>query len=112
MTIACAGFVRTMAVATAAPTLAFTNSRREVDWAMARPPSADYRRDCSEAVRAEATIGAMKLIECVPNFSEGRDRAVIDAIVGEIRATPGAVLMDVDPGVATNRTVVTFLGSP
>jgi glutamate formiminotransferase/formiminotetrahydrofolate cyclodeaminase len=54
----------------------------------------------------------MKLIECVPNFSEGRDRAVIDAIVAEIEATPGAVLMDVDPGAATHRTVVTFIGAP
>jgi glutamate formiminotransferase / formiminotetrahydrofolate cyclodeaminase len=54
----------------------------------------------------------MKLIECVPNFSEGRDRAVIDAIVAEISATPGAVLLDVDPGAATNRTVVTFIGEP
>jgi glutamate formiminotransferase/formiminotetrahydrofolate cyclodeaminase len=54
----------------------------------------------------------MKLIECVPNFSEGRDRAVIDAIAQEIVATPGAVLLDVDPGAATNRTVVTFIGEP
>jgi glutamate formiminotransferase/formiminotetrahydrofolate cyclodeaminase len=54
----------------------------------------------------------MKLIECVPNFSEGRDRAVIDAIAAEIDATPGAVLLDVDPGVATNRTVVTLIGGP
>src|SRR5882672_9608201 len=54
----------------------------------------------------------MKLIECVPNFSEGRDRAVIDAIASEIAATPGAVLLDVDPGAATNRTVVTFIGGP
>ncbi len=54
----------------------------------------------------------MKLIECVPNFSEGRDRAVIDAITAEISATPGAVLLDVDPGAATNRTVVTFIGEP
>jgi glutamate formiminotransferase/formiminotetrahydrofolate cyclodeaminase len=54
----------------------------------------------------------MKLIECVPNFSEGRDRAVIDAIAAEIAATPGAVLLDVDPGAATHRTVVTFIGEP
>jgi glutamate formiminotransferase/formiminotetrahydrofolate cyclodeaminase len=54
----------------------------------------------------------MKLIECVPNFSEGRDRAVIDAITAEISATTGAVLLDVDPGAATNRTVVTFIGGP
>ncbi len=54
----------------------------------------------------------MKLIECVPNFSEGRDRAVIDAITAEITAVEGAELLDVDPGAATNRTVVTFVGSP
>ncbi|MEA2022935.1 MAG: glutamate formimidoyltransferase [Actinomycetota bacterium] len=54
----------------------------------------------------------MKLIECVPNFSEGRDRAVIDAITDEIAAVEGAALLDVDPGAATNRTVVTFVGSP
>ena len=54
----------------------------------------------------------MKLIECVPNFSEGRDRSIIDAITGDISATEGAVLLDVDPGAATNRTVVTFAGSP
>jgi len=54
----------------------------------------------------------MKLIECVPNFSEGRDRSVIEAIAAEIRGTPGAVLLDVDPGAATNRTVVTFIGEP
>ena len=54
----------------------------------------------------------MKLIECVPNFSEGRDRAVIEAIAAEIRGTPGAVLLDVDPGAATHRTVVTFVGEP
>lgn len=54
----------------------------------------------------------MKLIECVPNFSEGRDRAVIDAIAASIATTPGAVLLDVDPGAATNRTVVTFVGEP
>jgi len=52
------------------------------------------------------------LIECVPNFSEGRNRAVIDAIADAIRAVEGALLLDVDPGAATNRTVVTFLGPP
>ncbi|MFV1969768.1 MAG: glutamate formimidoyltransferase, partial [Acidimicrobiia bacterium] len=54
----------------------------------------------------------MKLIECVPNFSEGADRAVIDAIATAITAVEGAELLDVDAGVATNRTVVTFVGSP
>ncbi len=54
----------------------------------------------------------MQLIECVPNFSEGRDPTVIDAITSAIAATEGAVLLDVDPGAATNRTVVTFVGTP
>lgn len=52
----------------------------------------------------------MKLVECVPNFSEGRDRAVIDAITAEAATVEGAALLDVDPGVATNRTVVTLAG--
>lgn len=54
----------------------------------------------------------MKIVECVPNFSEGRDRAKIQAIVREIETTPGVKLLDLDPGEATNRTVVTFIGSP
>ena len=54
----------------------------------------------------------MKLVECVPNFSEGRDRGVIDAIVKEIEDEEGAELLDVDPGADTNRTVVTFVGNP
>ena len=53
-----------------------------------------------------------KLVECVPNFSEGRDRAVIDAIADAIRSTAGCTLLDVDPGASTNRTVYTFVGSP
>jgi glutamate formiminotransferase/formiminotetrahydrofolate cyclodeaminase len=51
-------------------------------------------------------------VECVPNFSEGRDRAVIEAIAGAIRDTPGCTLLDVDPGQSTNRTVYTFVGEP
>ena len=54
----------------------------------------------------------MKLIECVPNISEGRDRAVIDAVAAEAAATDGVQLLDVDPGEATNRTVITFAGPP
>ncbi len=54
----------------------------------------------------------MKLMECVPNFSEGRDHAVLDAIAGAIRSVPGAVLLDVDPGADTNRTVFTLAGEP
>jgi len=54
----------------------------------------------------------MQIVECVPNFSEGRDRQKIEAIVREIESTPGVKLLDVDPGEATNRTVVTFIGPP
>ncbi len=53
-----------------------------------------------------------QLVECVPNFSEGRDRQKIDAITQVIASTPGVRLLDVDPGADTNRTVVTFVGSP
>lgn len=53
-----------------------------------------------------------KLIECVPNFSEGRDMAIIRQITDEIEAVEGIKLLDVDPGAATNRTVVTFVGEP
>jgi glutamate formiminotransferase/formiminotetrahydrofolate cyclodeaminase len=53
-----------------------------------------------------------KLIECVPNFSEGRDMNVIDQITSEIKKIDGVKLLDVDPGKATNRTVVTFVGEP
>ena len=51
-----------------------------------------------------------KIIECVPNFSEGRDMAVIDKITAEIKKVSGVRLLDVDPGYDTNRTVVTFVG--
>ncbi len=54
----------------------------------------------------------MKLVECVPNFSEGRDKAVIEDICGAIRAVDGIDLRDVDPGSDTNRVVVTFFGTP
>ncbi len=53
-----------------------------------------------------------KLIECVPNFSEGRNMQVINRITDEIKSVKGVVLLDVDPGEATNRTVVTFIGEP
>lgn len=54
----------------------------------------------------------MQIIECVPNFSEGSDLNVIKQITDEIEAVEGARLLNVDPGKATNRTVVTFVGSP
>ena len=53
-----------------------------------------------------------RIIECVPNFSEGRDRAVIDEICRAITEAAPVELLDVDPGEATNRTVVTFVGEP
>ena len=53
-----------------------------------------------------------KLIECVPNFSEGRDTHVIRQITDAIESVEGVSLLDVDPGASTNRTVVTFVGSP
>ena len=52
-----------------------------------------------------------KLIECVPNFSEGRDQNVIRQITDAIESVDGVSLLDVDPGASTNRTVVTFVGS-
>ncbi|PKP16881.1 MAG: glutamate formimidoyltransferase, partial [Bacteroidetes bacterium HGW-Bacteroidetes-22] len=53
-----------------------------------------------------------KLIECVPNFSEGNDMNVIKQITEQIETVEGVKLLDVDPGQATNRTVVTFVGTP
>ena len=54
----------------------------------------------------------MKLIECVPNFSEGCDRSKIDDIVNHVSAVPEVTVLDVDPGSDTNRTVVTLVGPP
>jgi glutamate formiminotransferase / formiminotetrahydrofolate cyclodeaminase len=53
-----------------------------------------------------------QLIECVPNFSEGRDMGIIKQITDQIESVEGVRLLDVDPGKATNRTVVTFVGEP
>jgi glutamate formiminotransferase/formiminotetrahydrofolate cyclodeaminase len=53
-----------------------------------------------------------RIIECVPNFSEGRDPSVLRAITDEIESVDGVALLDVDPGAATHRTVVTFAGEP
>ena len=52
------------------------------------------------------------IIECVPNFSEGRNQETIQAIAEAIQQTPGCTLLDVDPGASTNRTVYTFVGGP
>jgi len=53
-----------------------------------------------------------KLIECVPNFSEGQNKEIIKQITDEIERVEGARLLDVDPGYEMNRTVVTFVGTP
>ena len=54
----------------------------------------------------------MQLLECVPNFSEGRDPVIIEKIAEAIRKVPEIRLLDIDPGKATNRTVMTFVGPP
>ena len=53
-----------------------------------------------------------QIIECVPNFSNGRDKFVIDNITNQIKLVEGVKLLSVEPGEATNRTVVTFVGEP
>ena len=53
-----------------------------------------------------------KLIECVPNISEGRDSAKIETIAKVVETVEGVKLLDIDPGAATNRTVITFVGEP
>lgn len=63
-------------------------------------------------IRFDAMVKTRQIVECVPNFSEGRDKAVIKQITDVIEASDGVKLLDVDPGEATNRTVVTFVGSP
>ena len=57
-------------------------------------------------------IREKQIVECVPNFSEGRNQNVIKQITDEIVSVKGVKLLDVDPGEATNRTVVTFVGEP
>jgi len=53
-----------------------------------------------------------KIVECVPNISEGRDEKIINACADAVRAVEGVTLLDVDPGKSTNRTVFTFVGDP
>src|SRR5260370_11498171 len=54
----------------------------------------------------------MKLVECVPNISEGRRREIYEAVAAAAVSVPGVTLLNVDPGVETNRTVITFVGEP
>ena len=60
----------------------------------------------------ETERGDTALVECVPNFSEGRDQKIIKQITDAIESVDGVKLLDVDPGATTNRTVVTFVGGP
>ena len=53
-----------------------------------------------------------QIIECVPNFSEGNDKEILDSISLAISTSKGVHLLNVDPGKATNRTVMTFVGDP
>lgn len=53
-----------------------------------------------------------KIVECIPNISEGRNTAVIEAVIDEVRKTPGVTLLDYSSDTSHNRTVITFLGSP
>ena len=59
-----------------------------------------------------ATLPSTGLVECVPNFSEGRDEKVIAALASALEAVEGCTMLDVDPGKSTNRTVYTFVGTP
>src|SRR5436305_7750264 len=68
----------------------------------------DRHPDEAEAAR----LSMQKLIECVPNFSDGRDEKIIRQITDAIKSTDGVSLLEVDPGGTTNRTVVTLVGSP
>jgi glutamate formiminotransferase/formiminotetrahydrofolate cyclodeaminase len=55
---------------------------------------------------------SQRIIECIPNISEGRDKTKINAIAGVVESVPGVMLLEVDPGASTNRTVITFAGEP
>ncbi len=57
-------------------------------------------------------MATVKVVECVPNFSEGCNEATVEAIAAAIRETEGCKLQDVDAGSSTNRTVYTFFGPP
>lgn len=67
---------------------------------------------CNIIIRINTMTNLKQLVECVPNFSEGRDMSVIKQITDAVESVDGVLLLNVDPGEATNRTVVTFVGTP
>ena len=75
-------------------------------------PCLDERRRIEIKQKQNYTTMQKRIIECVPNFSEGRNLETIKQITAVIEAAKGVKLLDVDPGEATNRTVVTFVGEP
>ena len=75
-------------------------------------PCLDERRRIEIKQKQNYTTMQKRIIECVPNFSEGRNLETIKQITDVIEAAKGVKLLDVDPGEATNRTVVTFVGEP
>src|ERR1051325_9251802 len=88
----------------------WTNIRPIQDQLSTRPASASGLEPESRPKSQNSPM--QKLIECVPNFSEGRDQNVIRQITDAVQSVDGVSLLDVDPGASTNRTVVTFVGSP
>lgn len=64
------------------------------------------------AIHLDTNMSTKQIIECVPNISEGRDQKKIDAIASIVETVDGVMLLNVDPGKATNRTVITFAGEP
>ncbi len=77
-----------------------------------RVPDRQLAVGCIEWSTKKTGDLVQQLIECVPNFSEGRDMAVMKQITDQVESVDGVKLLDVDPGSSTNRTVVTFVGSP
>lgn len=57
-------------------------------------------------------VAAVRLVECVPNISEGRRPEVYEAVAAAAASVPGVSVLDIDPGAETNRTVITFVGEP
>src|SRR5512133_3783712 len=75
-------------------------------------PATPHQRRATARLGGSGGIMSRRLVECVPNISEGRDTMKIKQVVDAIRAVSGVQVLDVDPGADTNRTVITFVGEP